>query len=575
MEHRGDNSPDGIEESGQEDPRGKLIARNRDFLEAKAGVIATDYGIRHDRVFTILRDTIMEDLGGVYFWPSFSEALSYLKPEVAITLFEEQGVKRIAERDGIVRVLANPAIPLLSLDELRAAIDDFVPHLESNRQHVVETGLPLQSFGRCPWLDHLLGCLYPCKLPARVVFNPSDCGGTKYSYSWAGITPVHPKRKCSPELIRHFSMGAESTRRALAEIPDSEELRWELNPDAIEFSRLDFAGNLPFFSEAYSAAACAPGLSHRDEERVRALRPLLLDLIVEILDCLSDSLGSMNANEAWTNCSRILSNGVGVDTAAFLSEIQKDLWNNSQFWFERDGVFLGIPIEQSGGIDGILELISHCVVEIKIRWHDTVRQALGDLVSVAPNRESNLLHRTYFGMVAAGEMQRVAVACKLDATKRSARRGVLPDLTSIWGSQFQVKADALRAQESADTSTVRGVPGLDPASDFSSLIWHSGDVFRKKRRKKSVIFRFSELRRPAIKLLFERLRDNPGNPWVTADAILKCSYNVLQTETSPIRLKKMLKGYKVADLFKGCKAFSSIIQGGRAHGMSGYYRLAS
>jgi hypothetical protein len=100
------------------------------------------------------------ELHSYIFSPSLTGALEYLEPEKALTFFETEDLDLLGNRESAIRYLSQGTVPLCNLKELKYLTKLFLNFLNSNREHIIKTGIPRESLGEFPVLESLVSPLY-------------------------------------------------------------------------------------------------------------------------------------------------------------------------------------------------------------------------------------------------------------------------------------------------------------------------------------------------------------------------------------------------------------------------------
>ncbi len=170
----GDDAPPGS-------PHDSLPSRAsvRYWIEQLGSALAEHYQLDVARVSRILVRTVRDRYGtglaqrldqevepGDLWWsPRLDEALVYLAPSDALTLFETADLDALRQREGLIHFLwqAGPFFPLAGLDEMADLVEAFLTYRERERPHLLRTGLPLRRFAGIGWLSWQLFYLYPTR----------------------------------------------------------------------------------------------------------------------------------------------------------------------------------------------------------------------------------------------------------------------------------------------------------------------------------------------------------------------------------------------------------------------------
>jgi hypothetical protein len=217
-------------------------------IRIEAENLAQRFGLDINRVHRILCRTATDYYGrpidapapgrdnlsnGLRFHPSLEEALAYLAPETALSLFEETDAVALSHRTYLIDYLADPATPSYTKADLARLLEAFGSHLNRNRDSLIRTGYPETRFDQSIWLEWHLSLLSPTKVPLRstpfatgdgppsgdhhsahlqthgptpehdVIASISD-HGPLYSYSWSreAVPPLYSKE--GPFIARSF-----------------------------------------------------------------------------------------------------------------------------------------------------------------------------------------------------------------------------------------------------------------------------------------------------------------------------------------------------------------------------------
>uniref|UniRef100_UPI0025C2810C hypothetical protein n=1 Tax=Desulfonatronospira sp. TaxID=1962951 RepID=UPI0025C2810C len=93
------------------------------------------------------------------------EALKYLEPERAFSMFSSSDVKKLVTvYIPYYNALTSKETPFYTREELAEVIQDFYRYLFSNKNFLLLCGYPRRSFEKSPYFDRLLSNLYPVKI---------------------------------------------------------------------------------------------------------------------------------------------------------------------------------------------------------------------------------------------------------------------------------------------------------------------------------------------------------------------------------------------------------------------------
>jgi hypothetical protein len=183
-----------------------------------------------------------------------------------------------------VDYLWNEDTPLLTLAELGESIEEFVIHLECNKDALIRTGRSRISFGRSSWMDGFLTPHYEMKLSKLIKAVPF-AEATEY-----GI--ADPCGRHSP--IDYFAASCFHNDAPCKIFKGIE------TPEC-----------------GYREAGNDIGLNAEDELRVENYRPKLFDSKVKVLPVLADAISKRDATKIWTDCLNVLTDTFSGEEAEF------------------------------------------------------------------------------------------------------------------------------------------------------------------------------------------------------------------------------------------------------------------
>jgi len=99
---------------------------------------------------------------------SIFDAFKYLPEDEAFAMLESSDFNLPFLELFLIDHLVFPATPFYTLHELADVCEEFLVHIERNRDHLITTGYPARSFEKSKWLDNYLLNLYPVKLPVFI-----------------------------------------------------------------------------------------------------------------------------------------------------------------------------------------------------------------------------------------------------------------------------------------------------------------------------------------------------------------------------------------------------------------------
>ena len=348
----------------------------RQAIDFTANDISQRYGLDVERVRAVLERTDYEGRNSpadldyrdgddryVYlFDPSLAEALDYLQPEKALTLFEKEDLELLQKRATAFRYLFRRSAPFYSLDELEQLTKLFISYLKNNRDCVLKTGLSGQPFEKSPLLETLLSPLYFVKKPiSSHIAESSEIGDTFYQYMWGSGNDGSAIRECSYE------------EAPVLEI---------LTPEYAEY--------------------------------LNENRSKLFDLKIQILRKLLESLRTGDITNILDNCLRLLTET--YDKYELESYINTDnAYIEAKIYLNENTTVWHRPV--TGGITDLLEIIGHYEKELTIGTFAKTREALGqiisfDLLMYAPSNVSEIIS-PYFKYVALGVKEELDIALDL------------------------------------------------------------------------------------------------------------------------------------------------------------------
>jgi hypothetical protein len=193
-------------------------------------------------------------------------ALEHCPPNVAVGLVLQSDVNRLARRVAAAEYLVSEDTPLSTLSQLADRLHGFADYLESDREHLVKTGLPRRCFRPCRWMYRRLArlydvrrtdCPYPLDEFSRSWREDSD------AYTWVRYVPV----EVGPD---HWTWG----------------LSGLVEPEKC----------------AYGEADLLKGMRPEDAARIEAGRPKLFDLKVRLLRLLANSAQRRDGEGIWDRC---------------------------------------------------------------------------------------------------------------------------------------------------------------------------------------------------------------------------------------------------------------------------------
>lgn len=120
---------------------------------------------------------IFKQNSSVFFSPNLEEALQYLPPYVALSLFFNLPIELInilcfSEHSAHLNAIG--IFPYFTKQELSDLLKKFFIFIEDNQKTLITTGWPKNNFTPSPWLFYHLSTNYPIEIPEYIVnFNKS------------------------------------------------------------------------------------------------------------------------------------------------------------------------------------------------------------------------------------------------------------------------------------------------------------------------------------------------------------------------------------------------------------------
>jgi len=123
----------------------------------------------------------------VFFSPNFEEALKYLSPSSAFSLFHDSSSELLDDYcffENYYSLCHYGIYPLYTRQELSQLYRDFTLFIENNSKALIETGWPKYNFTASPWLFFSFSLNYPIEIPAYILNKHpfKNAGGDPYSY---------------------------------------------------------------------------------------------------------------------------------------------------------------------------------------------------------------------------------------------------------------------------------------------------------------------------------------------------------------------------------------------------------
>ena len=292
-------------------------------------------------------------------------ARQYLSAEAALQVLQRSDLHDLFRRWAVVTYLLNN-VSYLTVDELAAVLEEFAEHLTVNRRSLVALGVPMTSLG-CSLPGIGLNYLYPTRAiqQEQVQLNPSH------------HDPPSPRDRALSHLAPEDRATGFHTSFWLYSGAEDGILQLDATSP---FLKLDLSDPL-----AVADLEFLPGLDHDSARLIENSRSHFLELEINVLRTLADSLRARDAKTLWDRCLRLLIEALTADQVRFYLEMDQ--------WFygydiglgkgEGDGYLSVFP----GGLSNLLMLIGHCEKELRVGALDcTMRLIPSVRVDGAPFR---------------------------------------------------------------------------------------------------------------------------------------------------------------------------------------------
>ncbi len=293
----------------------------------------------------------------------------------ATEFFENEDLDEIFKgvSDFFYFTLNNEFKPLCSLGELAELTEDFLSHLEHNREDLLRTGLPRTMFIKSLWLEWHLSRLYPVKLPLETRYTVNSNGNIQYSYFWT-----------SQSLEMSYFWPVDTLLREL------------YTPDGCLSLKRDAKDKKPATFVSYELAPPINGLEQEDADLLEQGRTKLFELKISILEELIRSVRFRNADRLWEKCVKLLTDKLMADDVDFY--LQKD-----RFYRRPLEMLSDEPLFAVGGLTDLFKIIGYYEKEIRIGTLAKTRDELRDLVKHDSRNRPYLAVKHYFEVLARPE----------------------------------------------------------------------------------------------------------------------------------------------------------------------------
>lgn len=323
-----------------ESHRTAASSKRSPVLRTTPTAVASDSPTRsHDLRVDVTPDICIENCPDI-----FDGAFKYLPEEEAFAILESFNLGVLMYRSLQIAHLIFPATPFYTLHELANVCEEFLIHLERNREPLLKTGFPATGFEKSKWLDGYLLNLYPVKLavfvqakrpPKAQELAERDgsaerdaAGNLAYDYSWI--------RQC----------------------PMSGVLPWE-DPEALYDVPTGLNGKIVYLEPlrfcSYEDASIMEGLSPRAARRLQKGREKYLKLKIDLLNAMIRCMLSPGRDEnVWTEGLRTLSEGLTKEQMSFYLKAD-NLFNELEIAGHLRGYYWWYPsLNLWGGVSNLI-----------------------------------------------------------------------------------------------------------------------------------------------------------------------------------------------------------------------------
>lgn len=385
------------------------------WMEAEG--LARRHGLDFDRVLRIMRRTATDALGrplappapgrdnlldGLRFHPSLDEALAYLPPEDALSVFERTDSGALSRRCRLLDFLADPTTPAYTLGELADLLDALGRHLERNRDPLLRTGYPQTSFAPSPWLEWHLVLLSPTKLPVSAFGPPVDPSAPAYP----SASPLPPHRVTL--LYEEGSLPTDGDGNLVYRHVWSRTARppaWSEDGPWVVRSLADPA---PVEVCPYGEAAFIHGLPPDVAAQLEEGRAGLFRVKRDIVEACVRCLRARAAGALWPAVLRILTDTLLWPEAQRYLEVEDLYWRSGVGDFVVPPYTMRPPDEVPGTLSALLSLVGHVEKELLVGTFD---RTIAGIAEVLPETDPAGLE-SYFQAV--GQPGQAALDAALD-----------------------------------------------------------------------------------------------------------------------------------------------------------------
>jgi hypothetical protein len=373
-----------------------LATEGIEHIEPCLNWLSITYGVDKIRANTVLRklDEFQKDLieNGPFIvepsdldWTtalhvgSLESALQYLKPEEALSLFENTDFKTLSRYVTFVNYLRDLDMPLYNRHELVKVMHDFTDYLEQNKESLLQTGYPEARFSKSFWLGHRLGQHYYDHFP--IALDEEAISKGELGYVFADHTRMYMHK-----------VGDIPGRRIRTLFPLQTYL-FEGNVYLETGHIVQVVSDLsqvPKINEIEGWPTCD----------LNSLRKKVFDAKAEVVREITSALRQGNHQTLWEKSLKILTNHLEETDMRLLLEMDT---------FSTDYDFTtGMSSEESmtylptGGVSDLLTVIGHCEYQLKNRIWESIRKAIPQMVHTDLAQLRRLNVRNYYEAVACG-----------------------------------------------------------------------------------------------------------------------------------------------------------------------------
>jgi len=301
-------------------------------------------------------------------WSAVAAGRLPLAPEELVRRVQQVGARECLRRQRVLDRLGDPLGPATRRPQLARQLRLLADWLETNRDHLLETGFPAVSTNVLPWLACRLGRHYYTRVPLVIGAAASEEGPTPYVYQW----PNQPAR-CRQELAG-WKPGLTIYQ-----------FLWD------EQGQPTNGRGQPVGVCEYGLAALSPGLQEAEATALTALREPFFSLKLATIRQLATLLAATTPTDVWTECLPRFVQQLPYERA-------KELLTRDQ-GYRRWCQFIALEPELAatdpaacpaglvaGGLSDLLDVIVHCQLE---REQGVWDQAAGDLERLAEELETS------------------------------------------------------------------------------------------------------------------------------------------------------------------------------------------